>query len=114
MPKDQRSFELRLEIFRVTRPVSAMLQGGTLRVVDADPFDLVWSADGWVTTHRDASRPVGHAGSFVDVVTGPDQAGGIDFTIFWPGGNRWLGRNYHVTIYPEMPQGEGAGVKPAA
>ena len=114
VPKDQRSFELRLEIFRVTRPVSAMLQGGTLRVVDADPFDLVWSADGWATTHRDASRPVGHAGSYVDVLTGPDQAGCIDFTIFWPGGNRWLGRNYGVTIYPEMPQGESAAVKPAA
>ena len=114
VPKSQRTFELQLEIFRVSRPVSAMLQGGTLRVVDADPFELTWSADAWATTNRDASRAVGHPGAYVDVVTGPKQTGSIVFTMFWPQTNRWLGRNYEVTLHPEAPKDEPAGIKPAA
>ncbi len=114
VPKDERKFELRLEIFRVSRPVSTMLQGGTLRVVDSNAFELVWSADKWATMHRDPSREVGPAGSFVDVVTGPDQTGTIDFTIFWPGDGRWLGRNYGVTIYTEEPEQGVAATKPTA
>lgn len=108
---DQRTFRSRIEIFRVTRPISMMTQGGTLRVVDTEAFDLVWSADSWQTVHRTSSLQVGHPGSYADITTAPQQ-GSLLLTLFWPGQNRWLGRDYEVSIHPDdMPQ-MSAAVKP--
>src|SRR5579875_2955243 len=104
VPDGQRSFTNRMEIFRLTRPISTMVQGGTLRVVDSDRFQLVWTADNWATTHRTDSRQVGHPGSYVDIPVGAEQAGSIAFTMFWPGADRWLGRNFEVVIHPEPPK----------
>ena len=83
-------------------------------MTDADRFQLVWTADNWATTNRVDSTQVGHPGSFVDVVAGPEQTGSIVFTIFWPRGNRWLGRNCEVTIHPEPPKQTLAETKPQA
>ncbi len=114
VPDGERSFKSRMEIFRLTRPITAMVQGGTLRVTDADRFQLVWTADDWATTNRVDSQQVGHPGSYVDVVAGPEQTGSIMFTMFWPRENRWLGRNYEVTIHRELPGQTWANTKPAA
>ena len=114
VPVEERSFRSRMEIFRVNRPISMMVQGGTLRVADPERFRLVWTADNWATTNRIDSRQMGHPGSFADIVTGPEQTGSILFTIFWPRENRWLGRNQEVTIHPEPPKQDIAAVKPKA
>ncbi len=114
VPKGQRSFQSRTEIFRVTRPISTMVQGGTLRVTDAERFQLVWTADDWATVNRTESRQVGHPGSYADVIVGAEQTGCLIFTIFWPNENRWLGRNYEVAIHPEQPVQDVAAVKPCA
>ena len=63
-PVEQRSFRSRMEIFRVNRPISTMVQGGTLRVADEERFQLVWTADNWATTNRTDSKELGHPGSF--------------------------------------------------
>jgi glucoamylase len=114
VPESERNFKSRMEIFRVNRPISTMVQGGTLRVVDAERFQLVWTADNWATTNRTDSRQVGHPGSYVDVAAGPEQTGSIVFTMYWPNEDRWLGRNVEVCIHAEPPSRVTAATRPAA
>ena len=112
LPAEQRTFQSRMEIFRVSRPIVNMTQGGTLRIVDADPFQAVWSADQWQTVTRTDSRQVGHPGSYVDIAAAPDATGSIQFTLYWPMENRWLGRNWDVTIHPQPPRQGPAASRP--
>ena len=112
LPAEQRTFQSRMEIFRVSRPIVNMTQGGTLRIVDADPFQAVWSADQWATVTRTDSRQVGHPGSYVDIAAAPDATGSIQFTLYWPMENRWLGRNWDVTIHPQPPRQGPAASRP--
>jgi glucoamylase len=112
VPKEQRTFQSRLEIFRTTRPISAMVCGGTLRIVDPEDFTVVWSADNWATTNTTHTKPVDSFGSFADIVVAPEQTGSIVFTLFWPRDNRWLGRNFEVTIHSEQLAQMPASRKP--
>ena len=104
--KGKRTFTSRMEIFQVGRPISAMVQGGTLRIMDQQHFRVTWTIDNWATKSAQDSKVVGKPGSFVDIQTAHDFTGSIIFTIFWPDENRWLGRNYEVTVNEEpIPQG---------
>jgi glucoamylase len=102
VPKDQRKFQSRMEIFRVTRPISAMVAGGTLRIIDPEPIQVIWTVDNWATTNKTDARPVDSFGAFADLQA-PDRTGTLTFTLFWPASNRWLGRNYDVTLHAEQP-----------
>jgi len=112
VPKDQRNFMSRMEIFQLSRPISAMVQGGSFRIIDAQPFHAIWTVDDWATTVETASTVVGPPGSFADICISPQTTGTLIFTLYWPGQDRWLGRNIEVSINtttaPTMP----AGVKP--
>jgi glucoamylase len=112
VPKEQRTFQSRMEIFRTTRPISAMVCGGTLRIVDPEHFTVLWSRDNWATTNTTDASAVDAFGCFADVTSAPDQTGSIVFTLFWPGSNRWLGRDYEVTIHSEQPAQMPASRKP--
>ena len=112
VPREKRTFQSRMEIFRTTRPISAMVCGGTLRVVDPDPFTVVWSPDNWATTNKTDAIPVDNFGAFADITAAPGQTGSILFTLHWPGSNRWLGHNYEVTIHSEQPAQMPASRKP--
>jgi len=112
VPKDQRTFQSRMEIFRTTRPISAMVSGGTLRIVDPDPFTVIWTTNNWATTNSTEGRPVDSFGCFADIAAAPDQTDSLVFTLFWPDANRWLGRNYEVTVHPEQPAQMPASRKP--
>ena len=112
VPAAERSFESRMEIFRLTRPITAMTEGGTLRIVDAEAFQATWTDDNWATQHRTDSVQVGHPGSYVDIVAAPEATGSLQFTMFWPAGNRWLGRNYEVAFHPQPPQQGPAAARP--
>ncbi len=106
VPKDKRTFTSRMEIFQVGRPISAMVQGGTLRIMDQQHFRVTWTTDNWATKNAQDSKVVGRPGSFVDIQTAHDFTGSIIFTLFWPDESRWLGRNYEVTVNEEpIPQG---------
>ncbi|HEV2575834.1 MAG TPA: glycoside hydrolase family 15 protein [Acidobacteriaceae bacterium] len=111
VPKEQRKFQSRMEIFRTTRPISAMVCSGTLRVIDPEPFHLIWTTDNWATTTRTAAEPVDSFGSFADV-TAPELPCTLVFTMFWPNINRWLGHNYEVTVHAEQPAQMPASRKP--
>jgi glucoamylase len=112
VPQQQRSFHSRLEIFQVARPISAIVQGSTLRIMDAEPFRVVYTMDNWATKAELDATAVGRLGAFVDIATAAQPASGEDgnspkiiFTLFWPGNNRWLGQNYEVMLSEQpMPQ----------
>jgi glucoamylase len=104
--KSKRTFQSRMEIFQTGRPISAMVQGGTLRIMDQQHFRVTWTTDNWATKSAQDSKVVGRPGSFVDIQTAHDFTGSIIFTLFWPDENRWLGRNYDVQVHEEpIPQG---------
>jgi len=109
VPKEKRTFQSRMEIFQVGRPISAMVQGGTLRIMDAEQFRVTWTMDGWATKTVQEAKIIGRPGAFLDIQTPHDFTGSIVFTMFWPDESRWLGRNYEVTVNAEpVPQGTAA------
>ncbi len=98
---EKRSFTNHIEIFEVTRPVSTIFSGYTLRIVDREHFRVVYTFDNWATTNSVQAHSVGYPGSFVDISTAPEQTGHILFTLAWPGQGeqeRWLGRNIDVSV----------------
>jgi len=106
VPKEKRTFQSRMEIFQVGRPISAMVQGGTLRIMDAEHFRVTWTMDGWATKTVQDAKVIGRPGAFLDIQTAHDFTGSIVFTMFWPDESRWLGRNYEVAVNAEpVPQG---------
>jgi len=95
-----RSFQSEVEIFQTNRPVAAVRAGMRLRIVDTARFSVHYSTDNWATTATMESHPVGYAGSYADIPTTVGQTGTIVFTFYWPGQDRWLGRNFEVAIEP--------------
>jgi glucoamylase len=98
---EKRTFTNHIEIFEITRPVTRIFAGYTLRIVDREHFRVVYTFDNWATTESVEARSVGYPGSFVDIAADPHQTGHILFTLAWPGqGNqeRWLGRNIDVSV----------------
>ncbi|HWG19501.1 MAG TPA: glycoside hydrolase family 15 protein [Terracidiphilus sp.] len=90
----------KLEIYSLRRPIQKVTAGDTLRVLDGERFELVWSADGWKTTQTVPSRMLGSAGFSADVEAGP-APGQISWTLHWTETDRWLGYNVQVEIVSE-------------
>ena len=93
---------IKLEVFKLRRPIKSIRAGYTLRIVAQEHFRVLWSADGWKTVTTAESATVGHAGSFADIPTTNEQTGSISFTLFWPMENRWDGTNHDVVIEAEQ------------
>ncbi len=109
-PVGQRTFASRIEIFQKTRKIDAVPAGNTLRVLDAEAFRLVWTADDWATKGETDAQRVGALGSFADLPTTAEQTGSLKFTLFFPERNEWLGQDLTVTITP--PKSETAATPP--
>jgi glucoamylase len=112
VPQHERKFKSRLEIFQLSRPISAIMQGSTLRIVDAQSFRVIYTLDNWATKAEINATALGRLGAFADIVTTAPQAPAAEgsdkkiiFTLYWPVGDRWLGRNYEVMLSDQpMPQ----------
>jgi len=94
-PEGERKTRRDLEIYSLRRPIQRIAAGQTLRILDENRFELVWSADGWQTTHSTLSRSLGSAGFSADIATHLDS-GGLSWTLHWPELGRWLGYNVEV------------------
>ena len=88
------------EIFKLSRPLKTMKAGTTLRVVAESRFRILSTLDGWASTNTQESTNIGFPGSFADVAVPNTQTGPISFTLFWPGENRWEGKNFDIEILP--------------
>ena len=100
---EKRTFTSTIEIFQLARPVTSILAGLTLRIVNAGHFQVRYTTNNWLTNATLDSQHVGLAGGYVDLATKPDQTGSIVFTLCWPETGqslRWLGRNLEVTMTP--------------
>jgi glucoamylase len=86
-----------LEIYTRRRPIQRITAGSTLRILDETRFELVWSADGWLTTHTTPSRSMGYAGHSADIAAGA-ESGELHWTLHWPEQDRWLGYNVEVQV----------------
>jgi glucoamylase len=100
----KRTFTNGLEIYQAGRPISWIMAGHCLRILDHEHFRVVYTFDDWATTHSLNARSVGYPGSVVDIPTDVHQTGKIVFTMAWFGQNqqdRWLGRNVEVSVVPQ-------------
>jgi len=120
VPKQERTFESRLEIFQLTRPISAIMQGSMLRIMDAKAFRVIYTLDNWATKAELDATIVDGLGAFVDIATNaPTESGAnasekIIFTLYWPAEDRWLGRNYEVALSNQPVQQTIASDKPVS
>ncbi len=112
VPAGQRTFTNQIEIFQTARPVSKITAGMKLRILDMECFRVVWSMDNWATSNTIESHVVGYPGSFADIPTTPGQSGMIVFTLYWPGADRWLGKNLQVAVVASEDQ-QGGAARPA-
>ncbi len=97
MPEGRKKLRRGLEVYSRHRPIQRVNAGDTLRILDGDRFELVWSADDWKTTQSQPSRSLGSAGYGADVEA-PAGAHRISWTLHWAEQNRWLGYNVDVEI----------------
>jgi len=86
-----------LEIYSRRRPIQKISAGSTLRILDQNRFELVWSADGWATKHTTLSRGLGSAGHSADIAAG-EEPSEISWTLHLPEQDGWLGYNVDVKV----------------
>jgi glucoamylase len=98
-PEGRQRVRRKLEIYTRRRPIQRVTAGDTLRILDMDRFEMVWSVDGWKSTHHTPSRALGSAGFSADVeIPVNTHAGELSWTLQWTDKNRWLGYNVQVKI----------------
>jgi glucoamylase len=97
-----RTFKSQIEVFQVARPIAQVPAGYTLRIMDANRFNAVYTFDDWQTQQIATCRVVGYPGSFVDIPTPPGAAGKLIFTLHWPentdAAEHWLGHNVEIEV----------------
>ena len=96
--REDRTFKSEVEYFQVARPLAALPPGKRLQVLDAARFRVVWSVDGWTTTHHTEARLIGYPGFGAELPLPAGANGTLELTLFWPGEERWLGRNYQIKL----------------
>jgi glucoamylase len=100
-PAGRQHLRRKLEIYTRRRPIQKVTVGDTLRILDEDRFEVVWTVDGWKSTHRTASHDLGSAGFSADLeIPATAEAGELSWTLQWTAKGRWLGYNVQVKIDP--------------
>jgi glucoamylase len=98
-PEGRKLLRRKLQIYSRKRPIQKITAGDTLRILDEDRFEVVWSVDGWKSTRRTASHGIGTFGFTADIeIPATVQAGELSWTLQWTEKGRWLGYNVQVKI----------------
>ncbi len=90
----------RHEFWSFRHPLRRMPAGKILRIILASDAAIIWSDDGWASTHTMEStrEEILHLW-FADLPTATLSNGaGIEFTFFWKGNQGWEGRNYAIAV----------------
>jgi glucoamylase len=116
-----RIFRSNIEIFQVARPISQVPAGETLRIIDGERFNVVFTWDGWQTSQTVSSHNCGYPGSYVDVPGPPPESNGsthLIFTMHWPeradAAEHWLGHNVDIEITSTTPPVMPASTAPVS
>ncbi len=90
-----------LEIYSFNRPIQRIDAGNTLRILDENRFEVVWTCDGWQTVETTPSRGLGSAGFSADIKP-PDGCREVEWTLHWTEPDTvpeaWLGYNVKVKV----------------
>jgi len=103
-PASERTFKSLIEVFQLTRQITTMVSGLMLRIMDPNRFRVTYTFDDWATQSTIESHTVGYPGCYADIATPPNGTGKIIFTLYWPGEDRWLGRNQEITLVNEATE----------
>jgi glucoamylase len=87
-----------LEIWKENRHARSISPGMTLRVQANSHFVLHWTNNQWQEIHDTHATATSLSIYYVDLPTLPDQQAPLGFTFYWPGENRWEGRDYLVPV----------------
>jgi glucoamylase len=87
-----------LEVWKFSRQPRTVSAGTTLRILDPTPFRLRWSLDDWQVLTDSASLTTSLGIHSADIVVPQDQQAAVRFTFFWPGTERWEGRDFQVAV----------------
>jgi glucoamylase len=105
-PKGRKRVRHDLEIHTSDRPIHSLGVGKTLRILDREAFELVWTDNGWQSTQVTPCHTLGCAGYSADIAPSPGTTQ-VEWTIHWPQRNAWLGFNVYVKIeLPDQIQNE--------
>jgi len=88
------------EMWSARHPIRRVPSGKILRLIVAADAKIVWSADGWASTHQTEATQVSALNLwFADLPTKHCPEGAtLEFTFFWKEAQRWMGRNYSVAV----------------
>ena len=98
VPADQRTFRSEVEFFQITRPFTHLPAGKRMQVLDKARFRVVWTVDNWQSTHQTEARLIGYPGFSAELPLPTGATGVLELTVFWPGEDRWLGKNFQVML----------------
>jgi glucoamylase len=87
-----------IETWTFRRRVRSVRQGSSLRIQAGAPFRLRWTADEWETIHDTSSTSTALDISFADIPVASRQLAPIRFTFYWPGSERWEGRDFVINV----------------
>ena len=96
-PEGRKRLRRALEIYSRLRPIQKIPVGSMLRILDEAHFEVVWTENDWQTTNTAVSRGLGSAGFSADIAPGPESSA-LQWTMYWPEQDRWLGRNVELKI----------------
>ena len=105
-PEGRKRVRRGIEIYTRRRPIQSMRAGDTLRILDSQDFEVLWTDNGWQTKQTTVSRALGYAGFSADItpIAGCAQ---LEWTLHWTspraGQDAWLGYNVKVRIEAAGP-----------
>lgn len=94
----------RVTSWRLGHQVSRLRPGSVLRIDAPEPVRVRWTADAWATHDDIESQAVASVIHMAELPTRQVPSGGVvEFTLYWPTGDRWEGRNFSVVVDQATP-----------
>ena len=87
-----------VEIWTFDRRARSILPGWILRIQAKPAFRLHWTAGDWSAAMDSVSNATAAGIQFVDIPIPSEQRAPIRFTFFWPGSDRWEGRDFQIDV----------------
>lgn len=87
-----------IQVCKRNHLLTSIAPGSTIRMVEQAKFNLLWTRDDWQTNTTIESKHISQSVAYVDIPIPKNARGTLIFTMFWPGDNRWEGRNYEIPI----------------
>jgi len=94
---EDRTFRSECEFFQVSRPIASLPADKHLHLLDRNRFRVLWTVDNWKTTNTTEAKLIGYPGFAAQIPSQPEGSH-IELTLHWPLEDRWLGKNYLVTV----------------